>query len=146
MKLPDDFREFLKSLNKHQVRYLLIGGYAVGIYGYPRATGDMDIWVANDADNAHRLVKAICQFGFELPDVKPELFLKADAIVRMGLPPLRIELFMSITGLQFDECYRRREIKLVDEIRVTVIDLQNLIKNKQAVGRHKDLDDIEHLT
>ena len=145
MQLPDDFKEFLKLLNDHQVNYLLIGGYAVGIYGYPRATGDLDIWVSNDAENAKKLAAVVREFGFDSPEVKPELFYNSDRIFRMGMPPIRIELFASITGLDFDECFPLRVIKKVSNLEVVVIDLQNLIKNKKMVGRHKDLDDIEKL-
>ena len=143
--LPDDFREFLKSLNDHKIRYLIIGGYAVGLHGYPRATGDLDVWVAIDADNVKQLTQALRSFGFDLPEVKPELFSKPGAIIRMGIPPVRIELHTSIDGVEFDECYRNRDVKKADGIKVSVIDFQNLIKNKKAAGRHKDLDDIENL-
>ncbi len=81
--LPSDFKEFLKLLNAHQVEYLLIGGYAVGYHGYPRATADMDIWVAMNPSNAQRIVVALKEFGFDLPELSPELFLKEWQIIRM---------------------------------------------------------------
>ena len=145
IKLPNDFKEFLKLLNENQVRYLLIGGYAVGIHGYPRATGDMDIWIASDVINSERLAHVVRLFGFDLPEVTSECFRKSDTIIRMGMPPLMIELFVDVTGLSFEDCHAKREIKEVDNLEISVIDLNSLIKNKKTVGRHKDLDDIENL-
>jgi hypothetical protein len=92
IRLPADFKEFLKLLGVHEVEYLLIGGYAVGYHGYPRATGDMDVFVASHQENADKLVAALKEFGFDLPELSAELFLKENQVVRMGVPPLRIEL------------------------------------------------------
>ena len=144
MTLPPDFKEFLKLLNDHNVRYLLIGGYAVGYYGYPRATNDMDVWVALDTDNANRVTVALKAFGFDTPELSPNLFLY-DNIVRMGVPPLRIEVLTAISGVSFDECYAECLHEDFDGIPVTLISLARLRQNKQASGRHKDLDDLEHL-
>ena len=88
--LPPDFKDFLKLLNEYKVQYLLIGGYAVGYHGYPRATADMDIWVAIHPENAEKIVSVLREFGFDLPELKPELFLKENQIVRMGVPPVRL--------------------------------------------------------
>ena len=87
------------SLN--QVEYLLIGGYAVGYYGFVRATGDMDVWVKINPDNAIKVVRALKEFGFAVPELSPELFLKEDQIVRMGVPPLRLEILTTISGVDF---------------------------------------------
>jgi len=135
----------LKLFNDHQVEYLLIGGYAVGHYGYPRATADLDIWVAIHPDNARNIVQALKGFGFNSADLSESLFLKPDQIVRMGLPPLRIEIWMSVSGVQFDECYASRTVAVWDKLRVNLIDLRHLKLNKKAAGRHKDLDDLENL-
>jgi hypothetical protein len=85
--LPPDFKEFLQLLNAKSVEYLLIGGYAVGYYGYVRATADIDVWLAMTPENADRAVEALREFGFNVPELSPELFLRPDSIVRMGLPP-----------------------------------------------------------
>ena len=85
--LPPDFKEFLKLLEDHKVHYLLIGGYAVGYYGYPRATADMDIWIAIHPDNAQKIVSVLREFGFDVPELSADLFLKEQQIVRMGVPP-----------------------------------------------------------
>lgn len=108
MKLPKDFKEFLKLLNANKVEYLLIGGYAVGYYGYPRATADMDIWIAMNPANAERIVAVLKEFGFNPPDLSPNLFLKQGQIIRMGVPPVRIELATTISGVNFSECYAER--------------------------------------
>ena len=145
LTLPPDFKEFLKLLNAYKVRYLLIGGYAVGYHGYARATEDMDIWVAIHPDNARNLVSALEAFGFSQPDLKPELFLDKQKIIRMGVPPIRLEITTAISGVEFDECYNARIVDEVDGIEVDLIDLANLKKNKKASGRAKDLADLEKL-
>ena len=143
--LPDDFREFLRLLNDAGAEYLLIGGYAVGHHGYPRATADMDLWVAVSTANAAKLVDVFHRFGLEDPDLKPELFLERGKIIRMGMPPLRLELFTDIDGVDFAECYAAREVADLDGLSVNLISLRHLRINKRATARHKDLDDLEHL-
>lgn len=145
IRLPPDFREFLKCLNAARVEYLLIGGYAVGYHGYPRATADMDIWVAMRPDNARRIVRALRRFGFDVPNLAPELFLARDKIVRLGEPPLRIEILTTIAGVRFAKCHAARVIDRIDGVKVAFINLRNLRSSKKAAGRHKDLDDLEHL-
>lgn len=110
--LPTDFKDFLRLLNEKAVEYLylLVGGYAVGHHGYPRATGDMDIWVARSEDNSQRVAAALRGFGFSSDDITTEVFLEADRIVRMGNPPLRIESLTSISGVEFADCWLKREV------------------------------------
>ncbi|MGK5093552.1 hypothetical protein WDW89_16275 [Deltaproteobacteria bacterium TL4] len=143
--LPNDFKEFLRLLNEQAVAYLLIGGYAVGYHGYPRATNDMDIWVAIHEDNAKRLVSVLHQFGFKEADLTPELFLQKDKIIRMGLPPIRIEVLTSISGVEFETCYADRVCDTIDGVEISLISLPHLRINKLSSGRHKDLDDLEKL-
>ena len=145
LRLPPDFSEFLSLLNSAQVEYLLLGGYAVAYYGVPRATGDMDVWVNPDAANTPRLVAALRQFGFTDAAITAERFAKLGQVFRMGVPPLRIELFTSVTGLDFRAAYGRRRVVHIDEIDVSLIDLEDLKANKRGVGRRKDLDDLDHL-
>ena len=101
IQLPPDFSEFLRLLNEYQVEYLLVGGYAVGYYGYPRATGDIDLWIATHPDNAERVVQVLEAFGFGGAGASAELFQQPDQVIRMGNPPLRIELLTSISGVDF---------------------------------------------
>jgi len=145
MILPPDFKEFLKLLNEHNVRYLLIGGYAVGYHGYPRATEDMDIWVAIHPENAQKIYSALKDFGLNDPNLKPDLFLQKPKIIRMGFPPMRLEITTSISGVEFDECYQTRIVDKIDGIKVNLIDLENLKRNKAASGRTKDMADVEKL-
>ena len=145
LTLPPDFKEFLKLLKEHDVRYLLIGGYAVGYHGYVRATEDMDICVAVHPHNAEKLVATLKAFGFDDPNVTPELFLQKPKIIRMGFPPMRLEISTSISGVEFDDCYTSRIVDKIDGIEVNVIDLKNLKKNKNATGRLKDKADLEQL-
>ena len=144
-RLAPDFKEFLQLLRSAKIEYLLVGGYAVGHYGFPRATGDLDIWVANHDENATRLVDALHQFGFDVPELNKSLFQEPNHVVRMGVPPVRLEVLSSIDGVNFQDCYPRREIAVIDGIEVDVISLVDLKKNKRASGRHQDLTDLEKL-
>lgn len=141
--LPPDFREFLQLLNSHAVKYLLVGGYAVGYYGYPRATADMDIWVAIERANVERVIAALAEFGFA--GIGPELFAGEQQVLRMGVPPLRIELLTGVSGVEFEDCYSHRAVATLGEVEVSLISLADLKTNKAASGRYKDLNDLEHL-
>jgi uncharacterized protein YdaL len=145
--LPSDFKEFLKLLNSKQVEYLLIGGYAVGYHGYSRATADMDIWIAINPDNAKKVAEVISEFfGFQVEDATPELFLQENKVVRMGVPPFRIEILTTISGVRFADCYTERIVdRLDDDIEVNIISLKQLKINKKESGRLKDLNDLQHL-
>ncbi|MBL4700611.1 MAG: hypothetical protein JKX85_05060 [Phycisphaeraceae bacterium] len=144
-KLPNDFKEFLKLLSVEEVEYLLVGGYAVGYHGYPRATSDMDIWIAMSDRNAIKTTKVLADFGFQAPNLNKELFLRTECLVRMGTPPFRIEILTDIDGVEFDSCYKNACFVTIDQIDVPIISLADLKQNKLASGRHKDLDDLENL-
>ena len=143
--LPNDFKEFLRLLNETGVEYLLIGGYAVGYHGYPRTTADMDIWVANTPGNAAKVVSVFHQFGMNDSSLTVDLFQQPNKVIRMGVAPMRIEVLTEIDGVTFSECYAARESVEIDGQLVQLISLPHLRKNKRASGRHKDLDDLEHL-
>jgi hypothetical protein len=143
--LTDDFKEFLRLLNATRVDYLLVGGYAVGLHGYPRATVDLDVWVRATPDNAERIVQALRAFGFDLPSIQPQLFVDPRSIVRFGLPPFRIEIMTSIDGVDYDTCRRRASAFDVEGLSVPVISLDDLKANKRAAGRYKDLADLDNL-
>ncbi len=145
IRLPNDFKDFLRLLNSKQVEYLLIGGYAVSYYGYPRATADMDVWIAVHPRNAQKMVEVMREFGFAVKELSEELFLTANNIVRLGVPPLRIEVLTTISGVDFEECYRERNHDSIDGVEVQLISLEHLKANKKATGRLKDLSDLEHL-
>jgi hypothetical protein len=143
--LTKDFREFLRCLNARGVEFLVIGGHAVAFHGYPRATADMDVWIAINPVNASRLTAALRDFGFNVPDLNPDLFLREDRIIRMGVVPNRIEIQTGIDGVSFADCYARRVLAELDGEPVPFISLQDLKANKAASGRNKDLADLDHL-
>lgn len=143
--LPPDFKEFLKLLNAHEVEYMLIGGYAVGYHGYPRATADMDIWIAVHPENSQRMVSVLKEFGFDVPELSPQLFSEEWQIVRLGVPPVRIKIATTIPGVDFGECYSERVVDMLDDVEVNLISLKHLKANKKASGRHQDLADLDNL-
>ena len=145
IRLHPDFREFLKLLNAARVEYLLIGGYAVGYYGYSRTTMDMDVWIAVKPSNAKKMVVVMAQFGFPKGSVNESVFLEKGKILRLGLPPVRLEILTDISGVAFDDCYAKKNRVTVDGVKVNLIGFEDLIRNKTASGRHKDLDELEHL-
>ena len=143
--LTPDFKEFIKLLNFHKVKYLLIGGYAVGYHGYVRATVDIDIWIPININTAEKMEIIVSEFGFSVSKLNKELFLKEDKVIQMGNPPFRIDILTSISGVNFEECYPKRIIDKIDGIKVNIIDLDNLRKSKKAAGRDKDLLDLKRL-
>ena len=144
--LPTEFQELLKSLNTHNAEYLLIGGFAVGYHGYPRTTGDLDIWIARTPANAPQVSGALQAFGFSKDDVPADMFLEPNRVLRIGNPPLRIALLTDISGVNFADCWLCRETAEFDSILVNIIDAQSLKVNKKASGRFKDLSDLENLS
>ena len=145
IQLPPDFKEFLQLLNSEKVEYLLVGGYAVGYYGYPRATGDMDVWIGATPANATALVSVLQKFGFAAASLSADLFLQHDRVVRMGVPPLRIDLLTSLSGVDFARCFAERAVEVIDGVDVNLISLDHLKANKRAISRPKDLDDLDKL-
>jgi hypothetical protein len=145
VSLFPDFREFLSLMNSAEVRYLVLGGYAVNYYGYHRTTGDLDVWIAVSPDNAQRVSKVLQQFGFSPQRVPPETFVEKGKVFRMGMKPVRIELLTEPSGVDFEECYARRLEGVLDGVRVPLISLTDLRINKRASGRTKDLSDLEGL-
>lgn len=107
-RLDPNFADFLKSLNARGVEYLVVGGYAVGYHGFVRATGDLDVFVRASAQNAEKLVGAFKDFGFNVPELTATVFLERGRIVRLGVPPLRLEVMNEISGVEFDACFGRR--------------------------------------
>jgi len=143
--IPRDFREFFRLLNKHRVRYLVIGGYAVGYHGYPRYTGDVDIFVAVSPQNGKAMVKVFSEFGFADDDLTPDFFGDYGQVIRLGREPMKLEIVNKIDGVRFSDCYARRVRARFEGLSVNFIAYEDLLKNKRASGRHKDLQDIEVL-
>ncbi len=140
-----DFKEFIQSLNDNQVRYLIIGGYAVAFHGYPRYTKDIDIWIEMSQDNAERMLAALAQFGFGSLELKVEDFNTPDRVIQLGYPPNRIDIITTPDGIVFATCYTEKMAIEIDDLVVNFIDLENLKRNKKASGRLQDLADLENL-
>jgi len=143
--LNPDFKEFIQLLNVNQVKYLVIGGYAVAIHGHPRYTKDIDIWIEMTPENAQKLMIALTQFGFGNLGLSAEDFQTPDQIIQLGYPPNRIDLITTPDGVDFDTCYTSKIEMIISEIVVNFIDLANLRQNKKASGRLQDLADLENL-
>ena len=142
----DDFQDFICSLNKYHVEYMLVGGYAVIIRGYSRSTGDMDIWVKKSDSNFNKLQLAITTFGLPSIAVPKEHFFSSQYdVFSFGKPPYAIEILTELKGLEFEKAYVQSTIEIVDHIEVRVIHINQLIEAKKAAGRNKDLNDIENL-
>ena len=143
----DDFQDFIKALNDHKVDYILVGGYSVILHGYPRTTGDLDIWVKKNRLNYAKLLNAFEQFGLSLFDMTLDNFLNNDSIdvFTFGRAPVAIDLMTSVKGLDFDKCFVDSKMVNVDNLHVRLIQYKHLIVAKHAAGRHKDMDDIENL-
>jgi hypothetical protein len=140
-----DFKEFVKLLIENQVEYLIVGGYAVGIHGHPRYTGDLDIWLNPTHKNADLILECVNTFGFSSYGLSKNDFTKEGNIIQLGYPPLRIDLLTQIDGVTFETCFRNRKIVEIDELSVNFIGYQDLLKNKKSSGRLRDLDDLENL-
>ena len=144
--LSQDFREFIQSLRDNDVRYLVVGGYAVALHGYPRYTKDMDIWIEMSQINAAKILLALDQFGFGSMGFTAEDFLNSDVVIQLGYPPNRIDLLTSLSGVDFETCYEARIEVEVENLSINFIDLENLKKNNRASGRAQDLADLEYFS
>jgi hypothetical protein len=143
--LSQDFKEFIASLNDNRVRYLVVGGYAVALHGYPRYTKGLDFWLDRTPENAARIIKALEDFGFGSLGLQETDFLEEDQIIQLGFPPNRIDLLTSVTGVDFEVCHSSKIEVIVEGVEVSFIDLENLRRNKKASGRFQDLADLENL-
>ncbi|MCY7362616.1 MAG: hypothetical protein LH629_11215 [Ignavibacteria bacterium] len=144
-QLNQDYREFIELLKEKEVEYIVVGAFAMAFHGHPRFTGDIDFWVRNTESNALKVYSAIIEFGFPPENLKESDFTSDDLIFQMGYPPVRIDVLTSIEALDFEECYNRKDVKLIDDLRIPFLSIDDLKKNKEAVGRKKDLADLEEL-
>ncbi len=140
-----DFAEMLSALSAANAEYLVIGAHALSVHGRPRATGDLDLWVRPSEENAERVWKALERFGAPLHDLRPEDLAAPDLVFQIGLAPSRIDILTSITGVTFEEAWKNRVDLEIDGITVAVLGREDLIRNKRAVARPRDLADIEEL-
>ena len=140
-----DYIDMLKCLNKAGVDYILVGGWAVNMYGYIRATVDLDIWILADAGNAKKVYAAVAEFGAPVSEMKPEEFAQYGMIFQIGVAPCRVDIISKISGVSYADAVTRAVPKTIDGIPVRIISRKDLIANKKASGRAKDLADVEVL-
>jgi hypothetical protein len=145
LRTSDDFRELLSSLNAEHARYLIIGGFALAHYGRPRYTKDLDLWVDPAGDNPDRVFRALARFGAALDGVSPEDFRDPDCVFQIGVEPLRVDVLSDISGMTFTAAWPRRVAATYAQLPVFVISSEDLIANKRASGRPRDLRDVEAL-
>ena len=145
MEFDRDFKEFLACLAARDVRFLVVGGYAVAVHGHPRYTGDLDLWVWTGAANAESLLTALDDFGFGSVGLVANDFTEPGRVVQLGYPPVRIDLLTSIDGVEFEGCFDRRVEIVVDGLKVPFIALEDLRRNKASSGRPQDIADLAAL-
>ena len=146
MKLDKDFNEFVELFVANDVRFLVVGGYALAAHGYPRATDDFDAWVWANSENAEKIVECLAAFGFGSLNLTTDDFTTLDRVVQLGYPPYRIDIITSISGVEFDSAWANRLVVDVDGLQVPFIGRDDLLTNKRATGRPKDLLDVKYLT
>lgn len=145
MELNKDFKEFIELLNEHDVKYLIVGGYAVNFHGYPRYTKDIDFWIWLEPSNIEQLVNAINDFGFSSLGLTENDFLMPDNVVQLGRTPYRIDIMVDLESVDFEDCYSRRSESVLDNVIVNFLGLEDLIVTKENAGRRQDLADAEQL-
>ena len=143
--LNSHYKEILSILSEKKVRFLLVGAYAMAVHGYLRSTMDIDLWVMPDPENALLVLQALEDFGAPIGDLSVEDFQKDDVVFQIGVAPLRIDILTSIDGLKFEDAFASSELVDIEGISINVLSIPDLIKNKQATGRIRDLADVEVL-
>ena len=146
MRVAKDFEEFLSSCNNHDVKYLVVGGYAFALHAHPRYTGDLDVFVKSTETNAHAIIAALADFGFDLSPLTWKDFATSERVIQLGFPPMRIDLMTTIDGVSFDDAWSRRIESNYGKEKVYFISKEDLKANKRASGRKQDLLDLESLT
>lgn len=143
--LNEDFSTFVRLCEEKKVEYIVVGGYAVAIHGYPRYTGDIDIWYRQTESNCAKIIEVVDEFGFASLQLSTDDLMEPEIIIQLGRPPRRIDLVSTIDGISFDDAFPNAIIERLNDVPVRIISKTDLIKNKSASGRHRDLDDIENL-
>jgi len=145
MAVQKDFKELLESLNNHEVEYVIVGGYALAFHGAPRFTGDLDIFVKPDKSNARRVLDALNDFGFGSVNLTGDDFSVPDQVIQLGVPPIRVDIITSITGVTWEEAWKGKVKGEYGDVATCYIGLAEFTANKRALGRKKDLADLEAL-
>ena len=143
--LNSDYKDMLQVLLDNGVNFLLVGAYAMGVHGYPRATGDIDIWVEPSAENSARVYRSMEAFGAPLQEIDESTFATPGIVFQIGVAPRRIDIITTISGVRFDEARRQQQIAEIEDLPVPILSLSDLIRNKRATGRDKDRLDADRL-
>ena len=146
MDISSDYRDLFRTLNKHKVKYLVTGAYAVAFYAEPRYTKDLDIWVSNDITNAKRLYEALTDFGAPLKNVTAKDFTNKKMIYQIGVAPVRIDILMSVSGIKFENAWKSRKVTNYGGISISILGIKELIYSKKRAGREHDISDMRKLT
>jgi len=146
MELDKDFKEFVELLNDNQVEYLIVGGYSVAHHGFPRYTGDFDVWINPTSLNSKKMMAVLEQFGFGSLGITEKDFLHPDKIVQFGVEPLRIDVITAIDGIgKFSDAYENKDMVTYEKLNINFIGYQDLITNKKASNRLQDQRDVKEL-
>lgn len=145
MILAKDFEDFVRLLNKFEVEYMVVGGYAMAFHGKPRYTGDLDIWINISEDNAEKLLKVMKAFGMGSLGFEKSDFMQPGYISQIGQPPLRIDILNSVDGVEFHEAFEKKQKVTEDDLEISYIGLSELIQNKMASGRKRDIQDVREI-
>ncbi|MFH1441446.1 MAG: hypothetical protein ABIH18_05355 [Candidatus Omnitrophota bacterium] len=143
--LNEDYKEMLQILLNNKVKFLIVGAYAMGAQGYPRATGDFDIWVEPSPENSKKVYDSLSEFGAPLEQINTETFIKKGIIFQIGVVPRRIDILTFIDGVKFDKAYKDKENIKIEGLTIPFLSKENIIKNKKATGREKDKLDVKYL-
>ncbi|WKZ71046.1 MAG: hypothetical protein QY331_07250 [Melioribacteraceae bacterium] len=145
MKVEKDFADFIKLLNNHKVEYLIVGAYALALYAEPRNTGDIDIFINRTDENVNSILKVLADFGFEGLGLTKSDFKTENNVIQLGVPPVRIDILTSISGVDFNDAYKDKYSNKFGNTTADFISKDHLIKNKKASSRKKDIADLESL-
>jgi hypothetical protein len=145
MEPQTDYKELLALFNANEVRYIIVGAYALAFHGAPRYTGDLDLLVRPDGENGGRILRALDAFGFGSLGLTVDDFAVPDKVVQLGVPPVRVDIVTSITGVTWDEAEASRAMGRFGSVPVSYLGKEMFIRNKRALGRNKDLADAEAL-
>jgi len=143
--LNEDYKEMLQILLEENVKFIVVGAYALGAHGFPRATGDFDIWIEPTAVNAKRVIRSLARFGAPLFNVNEKNFTEEGIIFQIGVVPRRIDIVTTIDGVEFQSAYAKKLLVLVEGLNIPVLSVEDLIKNKESTGREKDALDAKML-
>jgi len=143
--LNKDYKEMLQILLNNKVRFLVVGAYAMGVYGYPRATGDIDIWVEASSENSEEIHQSLSEFGAPLSEVTKTTFCEEGIVFQIGVAPRRIDIITKIDGVDFNKAYSDKQKIEIEGIKIPFLSKEDLIKNKESTGREKDQLDAKYL-